>query len=158
LYEDDIAPSHRTGLRGPIEFFATARKHQILLAVLDHLKGVAMHDWRSRRPTRSNSDALDLKPCGQRRRGRRGHGLRTAKARFFRSFSARNIRRSDDRARRRPPEPMMIPVRSCENFGGCQAGVQNRLIHRDMVPACAAGMKTHGAAIDDFAGSSVGAP
>ena len=51
-----------------------------------------------------------------------------------------------------PPEPMMMPVRSCEISLVLEAGIADRLLHGDVVPGRAAAEETHGAAIDRLLG------
>ena len=49
-----------------------------------------------------------------------------------------------------PPEPMMMPVRSLETSSGARPAVDDRLIHRDVIPGGAAAVKAHRATVDDL--------
>ena len=47
-----------------------------------------------------------------------------------------------------PPEPMMMPVRIVGNLVGLEAGILDRLFHRDVVPGRAFAEEAHRAAVD----------
>src|ERR1700724_308828 len=139
---------------GPIELFAAAREYHVLLAVLDHLIGIADAVVGSRAGRRDRViDALDFEPGGKRRRGGRGHRLwHRKRPDLFRSLGARDIRGLDESPRRRPARTHDDAGALMRYFMRRKARIQDRLIHRDMVPGGAAGMETHRAAIDDAAG------
>src|ERR1700730_7106052 len=139
---------------GPIELLAAAREHYVLLAVLDHLKGIADAVVGGRAGRRDRViDALDLEPGGKRRRGSRGHALwHRERLDLFRSLGAGDIRGLDEAPRRRPARTHDDAGALMRYFTRREARIQDRLIHRDMVPGGAPGMETHRAAIDDAAG------
>ena len=47
-----------------------------------------------------------------------------------------------------PPEPMMMPVRTLETSDRLEAGILDRLLHRDVIPRRALAEEAHRAAVD----------
>ena len=135
---------------GPIQLFTAACKHQILFAILNHFGGIADAMVGSGAGRRDRIiDAFDLEPCGQGRRGGGRHafwhGKRTdaLRAGLAGDVSGLNQRLGGRAARAHDNAGALIG-----DFSLCQARVGNSLIHRHMVPGCAGGMKTHGAAVE----------
>jgi len=104
----------------PVKFLAAAGKDDVLLADLDGLVGVADAMVRGGAGRRDRIvHALDLEPGGKRGGRRRRHRLRhRERADPLRSLAAGGIGGLDQRARRGPPEPMMMPVRTLETSLG----------------------------------------
>ena len=139
---------------GPVEVFAAAGEHHVLLAPLDRLGGVADAMVRGRAGRRDRIvDAFDLEPGGERRRRRRRHRLRhRERADALRSLFRWCLRRLDDGARRRSARAHDDAGARVGDFVLLKSGVADRLLHGDVIPGGAAAEEAHGAAVDGFRG------
>ena len=129
----------------PVELLAAAGEHHVLLAVGDHLVGVADAMVRRRAGRRDRiARALDLEPGAERRRGGRGHRLRHGeRADALRPLLARDVGGFNDRFGGRTAGAHQDAGARVRNVPRHQVGVADRLLHGEMRPGGAAAMEAH---------------
>ena len=128
----------------PVELLAAAGEHDVLLAPLDELGGVADAVCGRRAGRRDRVvDALDLEAGGQRGRRARAHRLRhLERADLAWVLLARRVGGGDDGARRRAARAHDDAGALVDDVFFLKAGVADRLIHRNVVPADAVAHET----------------
>ncbi|ENN84417.1 hypothetical protein RHSP_22591 [Rhizobium freirei PRF 81] len=135
---------------GPIEILMAAGEHDVLLAPLDHLCGIADAVRRGRAGGRDRVvDAVDLEPGRKRRRRRRRHRLRHGEgADALRAVVlAGNVGRLNQRAGRRAAGAHDDAGTLVGDITFFEAAIGDRLLHGDMVPGAALRQEAHGAAV-----------
>src|SRR5262249_17941864 len=121
----------------PIELLAAARKHQVLFAPLDLLGGIADAMRRGGTGRRYRIvDATDLEGCGQGRRRPRAHALRhLERPDLLGVLLARSIGGAHDGARRRTTRTHDDAGALALDGAFVEAGIADRLVHGDVIPA-----------------------
>ena len=127
-------PSRRTAGHAPVQFFAAAGEHHVLHAVPDQVgrRADAMRGGRAGGGQRI-AHAADAERGGERGRHGRAHRARHhVRADRAHALVAQQVAGLDLPCAEPPPEPAITPVRGSLHLRLVQAGIGDRVAHRDV--------------------------